>query len=625
MLSKTSDNSIRTGTDRSGSKTGDPVKTRNDRSSENKKYPSPPPLNFRSLTKSIGLLFVLLAVLSAQAGAALLHHVETENVPQANDGFVLVSPDGKYVYTNASDSGNWNIRIFSRNQDTGELITEIAKITGDDILTGASFAPGMATLSADGADLYMLASFGVIGGQNPNQYADSIMHFKRDADTGLLIYQGRLATGIDFQDVINELTPPVISADGFFVYVGDVRKIFVFKRENNGALSLVEIVRKDSHGEDIGSSLWTYLALDKGGKSLYAVASGTTSEAVLHVFSRDPATGKLTPQQTFRNKPPAGVTGKPGIELEGFVGVGGGIAVSADGRFVYVAAIEDGGPHGFVGEVANIHIFSRDPDGKLTHLQRIVSIQDLGSGMVDTMHFRGYSIILGPEADEKFLYVSSVVGVNVFRRNSDGSLQWLELKRTAGSTGRMAMSADGKNLYTKGESTGAGIVVLDISTDLSVVKTDSTDPVAPGGNFTYTLAVTNNGPADALNVVVTDTLPAGVNYVSGSVNAPGATCSENGGTVTCNMGNIANTGSVNATIEVTAPSAEGTITNTASVKGDQADTETANSTDSEDTSIAAGGGTGSGGGSSSGGGGGTFAPGLLLLGLPFLRRRKCGS
>ena len=50
--------------------------------------------------------------------------------------------------------------------------------------------------------------------------------------------------------------------------------------------------------------------------------------------------------------------------------------------------------------------------------------------------------------------------------------------------------------------------------DLGIVKTDSHDPVIPGTLLTYTLRVTNYGPSAAENVVVTDTLPVEVVYVS---------------------------------------------------------------------------------------------------------------
>ena len=40
--------------------------------------------------------------------------------------------------------------------------------------------------------------------------------------------------------------------------------------------------------------------------------------------------------------------------------------------------------------------------------------------------------------------------------------------------------------------------------DLSVTKTDSPDPVRSGGNLTYTITVTNNGPDAATGVTMTD-------------------------------------------------------------------------------------------------------------------------
>ena len=55
------------------------------------------------------------------------------------------------------------------------------------------------------------------------------------------------------------------------------------------------------------------------------------------------------------------------------------------------------------------------------------------------------------------------------------------------------------------------------SADVGVtIATDAYRPVSGGGAFVYTLAVTNRGPAVATGVVVTNTFPAGVNYVSDS-------------------------------------------------------------------------------------------------------------
>src|SRR5260370_21103134 len=49
---------------------------------------------------------------------------------------------------------------------------------------------------------------------------------------------------------------------------------------------------------------------------------------------------------------------------------------------------------------------------------------------------------------------------------------------------------------------------------LQLVGTASPAPVVLGGNLTYQLIVINNGPSPATGVTLTDTLPAGVTFVS---------------------------------------------------------------------------------------------------------------
>jgi uncharacterized repeat protein (TIGR01451 family) len=118
--------------------------------------------------------------------------------------------------------------------------------------------------------------------------------------------------------------------------------------------------------------------------------------------------------------------------------------------------------------------------------------------------------------------------------------------------------------------------------DLEISKADSPDPVTVGDNLTYTITVTNNGPDAAANVVVTDTLPSGVTFVSAS---PG--CVHAAGVVTCNLGNIPAGGSVTITIVVTV-TAPGTISNTATVTSDTLDPNTANNSDAEPTEVQSG-------------------------------------
>ena len=84
------------------------------------------------------------------------------------------------------------------------------------------------------------------------------------------------------------------------------------------------------------------------------------------------------------------------------------------------------------------------------------------------------------------------------------------------------------------------------SADMAIVKTGTPNPVTEGTLLTYTLTVTNNGPASATNVTVTDTLPSAVTYLSTSTTQ--GSCSEAGGTVTCLLGTMAN--AATATISI---------------------------------------------------------------------------
>ena len=50
--------------------------------------------------------------------------------------------------------------------------------------------------------------------------------------------------------------------------------------------------------------------------------------------------------------------------------------------------------------------------------------------------------------------------------------------------------------------------------DLAVTNLDLPDPVGAGATLTYNIGLQNNGPQAATNVSVSDTLPAGVTFVS---------------------------------------------------------------------------------------------------------------
>jgi len=115
--------------------------------------------------------------------------------------------------------------------------------------------------------------------------------------------------------------------------------------------------------------------------------------------------------------------------------------------------------------------------------------------------------------------------------------------------------------------------------DLALTKTGPPS-ASVGSNITYSLTVTNNGPGVATGVTLIDPLPPNVTFVSATPTA--GTC---GGTatVTCNLGSLAN--GAGATVALVVQAAGGTVTNVASVTGNEAESAPSNNRASADTVI----------------------------------------
>ena len=86
--------------------------------------------------------------------------------------------------------------------------------------------------------------------------------------------------------------------------------------------------------------------------------------------------------------------------------------------------------------------------------------------------------------------------------------------------------------------------------DLEIIKSANPTSAGVGQNLTYTLLVTNTGTGEATGVVVKDTLPSDVSFVSANA-SQGTGCSHSSGEVTCNLGTIASGGTATITIVVT--------------------------------------------------------------------------
>jgi len=158
-------------------------------------------------------------------------------------------------------------------------------------------------------------------------------------------------------------------------------------------------------------------------------------------------------------------------------------------------------------------------------------------------------------------------------------------------------TAGNSKIYTLSTTTGAaslvgssGAAVSDMASfpkyaNLSITKAASGSFVA-GANATYTLTVSNAGPQSAsASIIVKDTLPTGMTFVSGT--GTGWSCSASGQTVTCtNSSAMASGGSSSITLTVAlASNVASSITNTANVDSPTFDSNTTNNSSSATTSI----------------------------------------
>ncbi len=111
------------------------------------------------------------------------------------------------------------------------------------------------------------------------------------------------------------------------------------------------------------------------------------------------------------------------------------------------------------------------------------------------------------------------------------------------------------------------LIDLNLTKSVTPTQTDVNKPVE------YTLVIRNDGPADANEVVLTDPMPEGINYV-GASSSKGSVSFANG-ILTANVGSLAVGSSVTVKVQGTTTRA-GTFRNTATVKAAEAETRTDN-------------------------------------------------
>ncbi|MGH2967267.1 MAG: hypothetical protein ACRDMH_18055 [Solirubrobacterales bacterium] len=248
-----------------------------------------------------------------------------------------------------------------------------------------------------------------------------------------------------------------VSRDGKSVYVASANAVTWFKRRSSGALVFKGCIAQDGLHRCERTrhrSLFEVpdLAVSRDGKSVYAV--GLLSKSITR-FRRHP-NGALTYKGCFANRGAHGCKGPPRNSL----GDASGVAVSRDGRSVYVAS---GGHSGFPtrGQLGGNSItrFKRHSNGAISYGGCIANNGSHGCRQPAHNSLYGLSgVTVSPDGES--VYVASATGITAFKRSGNGALTYRGCFANQGHHGcqvatldslrrsrDVAVTPDGSSLY----------------------------------------------------------------------------------------------------------------------------------------------------------------------------------
>lgn len=345
-----------------------------------------------------------------------------------------LSPDGAFLYVASMNDDA--IGIFSRNSETGELNYVSRTKNGEGGVTGLNGARSL-DISPDGLHLYAVSMFD-----------DSLVSFARDENTGALTFLGSIRDndlGVDGLDGARSIS---ISPDGLNLYVAgwDDNALALFSR--NPVDGTVGFLGRLKHGEDSIYALDAphFVTVAPDGENVYVVL---WDEDAISIYDRDLDTGLLSYHSKIENEgqdvagnPISGLQAPRAVlatpdgnqvyavswnddaltafnrdeagalefvtthrnEVDGIDGLDGAhaLAMSADGKFLYVAAFFDDA----------ITVFSRDLDtGELTFDQSIFNSEEGVSGLNGTL-----TVMASPDGEHVYSASLSEKSLVAFRR-----------------------------------------------------------------------------------------------------------------------------------------------------------------------------------------------------------------
>jgi 6-phosphogluconolactonase (cycloisomerase 2 family) len=380
-----------------------------------------------------------------------------------NDAFAAISPDGRSVYVGSRD--DYVLTVFRRDARTGALKAASCLQEPDAGFKQCPKVPGLKrptgiVVSPDGRNVYVNAENG-----------NAVFAFRRNRKTGALTLLGclggdRAAPTCGSVPSIDGPIGITIAPDGGQVYVTGrySMSLVVLRRDaTTGALSFASCAGPTAPcAPVVGMREPRWVAIAPDGRHVYVAASASNS---LAAFSRDPATGAVTPIGCWSGLSD-GQYREPGCSLARGVYFPEFVAVSPDGASVYTAG-------GGAIESSDLTVFARAaPTGALTQASGFDGcIADYVSVFEDCNASLGLGAALGiafdPTGTNVYVAAYDPGTIGAYRRDATtGSLTRLApCFSTAGApceqqagmkrAGFTFVSPDGRHVYVMAPESGA--------------------------------------------------------------------------------------------------------------------------------------------------------------------------
>ena len=275
-----------------------------------------------------------------------------------------------------------------------------------------------------------------------------------------------------------------------------------------------------------GKVICTLTTLPAGQSHVFLISVNASQSALPGgLLTNTVVVGSATPDGNTTNNTAIVTTTVQGVGTQADVAIAkrtSATSVLAGELITYTLTITNAGP----SVATNVQVLELAPSGAT-----VVAIT------VDNPDFAGENCALSGSCYLGSVYTTTVALITVTLRVNPGFMG-------ASLVNAAQVSADQQDPNTSNNFSSTTTPV-NPSADLAIAKADGPDPALAGEVILYQVRITNTGPSDAHNVVVTDAVPANTTFVGAS-----DFCTQAGGVITCAFGTLSAGANAAAFIQV---------------------------------------------------------------------------